>query len=613
MTFLSPWAVWALAGLPVVVALYFLRLRRRAIKVSTHMFWQRAANQTSRFAFFHRLRHLLSLLLHVAIFLLLAGALAKPVMDRLIQDGASVVIVLDCRARMQAKDAAGATRFQCAVESACAYAREAGDRRQFAIVKLDAAPSVAVPFTGDERPLLDLLQTAQASDAAGDMNAALGLASTLLEARNGERRIILLSDRAPSSETRFPVITHAIPAAAENLAITRFATRPLPANPDTSEVLLEVRNFGVAAVKTSVELSFDGRPIDVKNITLAPGAKTMSVFPALVKSGRASRGWLSARIEKDDALAVDNLAFATLPPARSKRVLLVSKGSFFLERILEADASVKFEMLTPDAYSQELGAKFSAVIFDGFVPGDFDLAKGQGNFLFVKNTPFQAGAIVENPLVTDLDSAHPTTRNVSLRNVTILRSAALAVPLPGEGWSFSAPLRSFDNALLVAGQRGSQRIAALAFDVADSDLPLRVAFPLLISNTVHWLSGDEPDAMPSLTAGQTMNLSPAQKVSAEPMTTWPRDGQVHPANLAGAFRPMRNGFYHVAESGVSRWVAVNTFSESESDLRSAEKSSAATAQPVASLTGWPLWQWLAIAAFALLIAEWWAHHRRRTE
>ena len=284
-----------------------------------------------------------------------------------------------------------------------------------------------------------------------------------------------------------------------------------------------------------------------------------------------------------------------------------------MERILEADSSVKFEMLAPEAYSSELGAKFSAVIFDQFVPEKFDVAKSEGNFLFVKSTPFPAGAVIEQPLVTEVDSAHPSTRNVSLQNVSILRSTALAVPAAVDGWRFSAPLRSFENALLVTGQRNAQRVAALAFDVAESDLPLRVAFPLLISNTVHWLAGDEPEALPAVIAGQTTNLPDGAKVSAEPMTAWPRDGSVHPAVAGGAFRPMRNGFYHVVEGGVSRWIAVNTFSEPESESKATAASTAVAPLPSAVFTGWPLWQWLALAGFVLLLSEWWLHHRRRTE
>ena len=587
MTFLSPWAVWFLAGIPVVVALYFLRLKRRTITVSTHLFWQRALNQTSRNAFFQRLRHLFSLLLHLVIFVLLVGALARPIIDRFIHDGSSVVLVLDCRARMQATSADGVTRFARALQSARNYVREAGEQRQFAIVKMDASPSVAVPFSADEKQLLETLGTVQPTDASGDIDAAIRLASSLLEARNGSRRVIMLTDRE-------------FPASSENVGIVRFAARPLPADPATNEVLLEVRNFGKSLIRTNVELSYDDKPLDVKPLVLAPGATSLTVFPVLVKPSRTARGQLTARLDTTDALALDNTAFATIPLGRARRILLVSRGNFFLERLLEADSSVKFEVLTPDAFSLALAEKFAAVIFDGTMPAGFDLAKSEGNFLFVKTTPFPSGAMIEQPLVTDVDAAHPTTRNVSLRNVSILHTQTLGIPSPADGWTFSAPLRSFENALLLVGQRRSQRVAALAFDVADSDLPLRVAFPLLLCNTIHWLAGDEPDAQPALTAGQTLILGVGQKVS--------RDG----AEFTGAFQPMKNGFYSSVNASASSWISVNTFSVAESEVvsSSAEVQAALPARP---LSGLPIWQWLAIAALALLVAEWWLHHQRRTE
>jgi hypothetical protein len=74
---------------------------------------------------------------------------------------------------------------------------------------------------------------------------------------------------------------------------------------------------------------------------------------------------------------------------------------------------------------------------------------------------------------------------------------------------------------------------------------------------------------------------------------------------------MSDGFYQIADPDGARWLAVNTFSEAESAL-----SGGADTAPVAlptTLTGWPLWQWLAVAAFVLLVGEWWLHHKRRTE
>jgi hypothetical protein len=202
---------------------------------------------------------------------------------------------------------------------------------------------------------------------------------------------------------------------------------------------------------------------------------------------------------------------------------------------------------------------------------------------------------------------------VNLRNVSILHAQSLALPASENGWRYTAPLRSFDNALLIAGQRGQQRIAALAFDVADSDLPLRVAFPLLISNTVHWLAGEEPDALPGVAAGKTFPLEPAQKASGIALTAWPKDGIVGPPELTGAFRPMKSGFYQIADSNSARWLAVNTFSADESNIYADSSDSSAAPSQGTVLSGWPIWQWLAITAFALSIFEWWLHHRRRTE
>src|SRR5205823_5179927 len=150
-----------------------------------------------------------------------------------------------------------------------------------------------------------------------------------------------------------------------------------------------------------------------------------------------------------------------------------------------------------------------AVIFDGTIPPSFDLnIAAHGNFLFLKSTPFATkDAPLEQPVITDVDATHPTTRLASLQNITILRAQPLALPAPHDGWTFSAPLRSADHPLLITGERGRRRVAALAFDLLESDLPLRVAFPLLIHGTLDWLSGGRTESAPSLTTGEMFTLA----------------------------------------------------------------------------------------------------------
>jgi hypothetical protein len=87
---------------------------------------------------------------------------------------------------------------------------------------------------------------------------------------------------------------------------------------------------------------------------------------------------------------------------------------------------------------------------------------------------------------------------------------------------------------------------------------------------------------------------------------------------SGFFQPLRNGFYEARRDGQSEWIAVNTFSEEESNLRrtqpSANSSSAVVLPPaLTSFASWPVWRWLALGALALFTAEWSLFHRRRTE
>ena len=616
MNLLQPWAVWFLAGAPVIVLLYFLRHRRRSVTVSTHLFWQRALKETSRRALFRRLRHVLSLLLHLLIYALIVAALARPSFQRELPSGASTVILLDARARMQATEPGGETRFAKAVANARTQARRAGDGQQTALVVLEANASVIVPFVADPKPLLNALEHLAPCDATGDLASAIRLADGLLSSRRGGKEIVLLSDRPPATGIAHvaPLTSSVVGTARDNVAITRFATRPLPASPETSEVLLEIQNFGAAPVSSEVQLSFDGRPFEVKPFTLGPGERRQEIFSSVPRPGRTARGWLTAHLATTDALAVDNTAYALLPPVRPARVLLVSQGNSFLEKFLGVDTSVKYQVLLPEAWQPALAAKFEAVIFDGAVPTGFDLATATGNFLFLKATPFPVAAPLEQPLVTDVDASHPTTRNVSLQNVSILHAGGLALPAPRDGWTFAAPLRSFENALLITGERKSQRIAALTFDVLESDLPLRVAFPLLMSNTLHWLSGDQAETRPSTVAGETVFLGPGERAAGEPITTLPAGNAVPVTTLERSFQPLRNGYYAVNSGETTRWLAVNTFSAAESDLRaSGGDSPNATTFSTPALAAVPPWQWLSLAALLLFTAEWWLFHRRRTE
>jgi hypothetical protein len=598
MTWLQPWAAWFLAGLPLIVLLYLLKVRRRSASVSTLIFWQRVLEEHRRRALFQKLRHLFSLLLHLLIFALIVAALARPTFDRLVQTGASTVIILDTRARMQAVEADGETRFAKAIRLARQTIRDASASRQFALLALGAQSSVAASFTGNERTLDETLQRIAVTDSGGDSMATVQLARELLAARPGQQRIIAISD-APLGDG---IENRSVGSPRDNVAITRFATRPLPASPQTSEMLIELHNFGTQPANTNLELRYDDKLLDVKPVSLAPGEKITQVFPSVPQPRAAARGWLTARIEGGDALAIDDIARAVLPPPRPVRVLLVTKGNVFLEKALGADPRVSFELISPDAWSDPIASKFDVIVHDDHLPANWSAHHS----LFIKRTPFDAASpSIEQPSITDIDAEHPVMRLIDLGNTTILRAHPLELPPSKDQWIYSAPLRSFDNPLLIVGEeRGGHRVAALGLDLTATDLPLRIAFPLLITNAVHWLADTRENSGRALRAGEVLALSDSEQIVDPP--------------VRGFFQPPRNGFYELQRDTQREWIAVNTFDDWESNLQLARPGSdkpGTIAMPplLSSFASWPIWRWLALGALALFTAEWSLFHRRRTE
>ncbi len=645
MTLLNPAAFLFAALVPIVVLLYLLKVRRRDAVVSTLRFWQQIASENRRRTFWQKLRRPLSLLLQLLLLALVLFALARPESGAFFRGGeSSTVVVLDARARMQARDAQGRSRFEEARAAAAGFLRRASARNQVALLTVAARPRVLVPLSADDGPLLAALDQAAPDDAAGSLDEALVLAQELVASRPGPRRIVVITDEAPTpSESTADPEWITTGTAGENVGITQLAVRRLTTSSSDAEILFEIVNHGSTRRTGNVEFTFDGRVFDLRPYDLAPGQQMREVFnaPPLNRLPANARGWITARWQpadgRADALALDDVAFAVAPLPRPYRVLLVTAGNPFLERSLAADDSIRFELLAPAAYDPALAANFDVVILDQPEnPGADTLAKlPPGNFLFVRHSPLGVNdGELDRPIVTEAEEDDPLLRLANLREVNFLRAAKLPFdarrgPLRRDDWQIAAPLRSLDRALILAGERETapgqrgQRFVALAFGVTDSDLPLRIAFPLLVHNAVQWLAGGDAALGRPLRAGEVLALRAGESMSREPITSIAGGTASAPAaRVEAIFAPARNGFYLRRDaSGAESWIAVNTFDDNTSNLsrqatsiaRPAGSGEPAISHRVGFFRAWPPWVYLAGAALFLSALEWMLYHRRRTE
>jgi hypothetical protein len=607
-----PFALWLFSLAPIVIVLYLLKVTRRRRTVSTLFFWQRVVEEQPHHALFHRLRNFLSLLLNLLILLCLILAAAQLRWPGFSSVERNTFLIIDNRARMQARDVAGRTRLDVAKKLARQILRRTSARNPTGLIILEEKPETEVALTDDAEELQRALNALQPTDTAGKLDDALQLAERILASRPG--RILLLSDepaRKPMNAIEFKQfgLTNEF---LDNVAILGMEARLLPENPETAEVLVKAANFSQSVKNVKVELTVDETLFDLKAIDLSPGESRAIIFSGIsgLKRYANSRGLIVARIDGQDALSTDNQAYALLPERKPILVLLVTRNNWFLENALKAGEANETQIVSPANYRTSLNQAFDVVIFDRELPSGITL-DAPGNFLFLGVSPLPPAVLSDHPVIVETDPGDPIMRFVDLNTSTILRAVRLPREIPG--WTVRAPVAGADGPLVVSLESSRRRRVIIAFDPIDSDLPVRVAFPLLIHNAVAWLANKNSDAQVQIQAGDTLHLENGIHVVHGPLTA---SGSGQKFAVDGDFRPTRNGFYRIENGQEQKLIAVNTFDPVQSDLRSIglpEPGPATVWPSVVGWLSWPPWIYFGLLALSLSGLEWWMYHRRRTE
>src|SRR5437763_6833888 len=152
MSLANPTALlWALLAVPVVV-FYVLKIRLKRVPVSTVIFWRQLFDEKRPRSLWQRLRHLVSLLVQLALLGLMVAALAEPFFSWEALSARRVVLVLDDSASMNATDVAP-SRLARAKEEARRVVDGLRFRDEMAIVTAGTQPRVVCGLTGHRKTL----------------------------------------------------------------------------------------------------------------------------------------------------------------------------------------------------------------------------------------------------------------------------------------------------------------------------------------------------------------------------------------------------------------------------------------------------------------------------
>lgn len=464
MRFAAPTALWGLAVLPLIVLLYMLRSRRQDVPASSVLLWQRARRDLAAQLPVRRLERSLLLILQLLAATLVVLALARPQVALPLAGGQATVIVVDTSASMQATDVTP-SRFDAARSQAVALAASAGG--PVMVIEAGPQPRVLTPF-GDGTRARAVLSRLRPTDAPARLEQAVILAVGQRTSR-GNPDVIVFTDRA---STPLAGVTYRIVGRSQdNLAIAAMRTERAP---DGTRVVIQVRNTGSQPVRAPLVLTLDDRRVLERAVSL-PANGTGAVTVAV-----KGQGILRAQLMVQDALAVDNVGYAVVGAPRP-RVLVVGAP----DRVLnEALAALDVRAAPASQPTAEALAAADVVILNRTPPVDLP----PGNYLLLgtmaTNLPLTGDGAVRAPQVVRWSHTHPVMRYVDLTGVTIGEALALR-PKGGE------VLAGGEVPLIWVYDGDGIRAVVVGFSLDQSDLPLQVGFPILLSNALHWLAGGD--------------------------------------------------------------------------------------------------------------------------
>ena len=615
MRLLSASALWWLLLGAIIIFFYLLKLKRKRRVVPSVFLWQRALEEVEANAPFKKLRRSLLLLLQLLALAALVFALARPLVTMRALASGSTIIVIDATASMSARDEDGRSRLDRAKELARDMVNGLGGDDRAAIIESSSRVTVRSSLSSDRAALAAAVRDVQETDAAGNLTDAVRLAEQIAKTER-EAGIVIISDGggapivsdlgtttdsnpSPVASQSMPVRFVRVGQRADNAGIVAMNSRPATAS-GRRELFASIANYSDENRSMGLELRLDGKLVDARTVSIAANDRAAIIFDNVPPAG----GLAELKLNATDDLASDNVAYTFLPDARRLRVGVISDNPFLLQALI----------VNPD---------FDARRIAGAALSDFDCIISEGalrNDVIDSNRPllvinpsdvaglWHATGARERPEITSVERAHPVNSYLSYADLHVERATKREVA------AWLKPVVSSSNDGLIWAGEGPRRAVMIGFDLAESDLPLKVEFPILLANSVAWLAGrDSLTTDRAVRAGQPATLRTA---AASITVTTPagashemaaRDGSVIFADT------LRAGAYEVKDG---QPFAASLLSESESDIapRDSIKTRAGevSGQVASFYSEREFWRWIALAVLTVLTIEWWVYHRRIT-
>ena len=291
---IAPLALIGLIALPIIVAFYMLRLRRRDVPVGSTFLWQQLIRDVEANAPWQKLRFSWLLLVQLLIAAIVVAAAARPFSTVESDLAANVVLIVDTSASM-ATSTDDEDRMALARERARDVVERLPVGGRITVVAAADTANVLVSETDDTAAALEAIDGITATQLPGDLTDAFALSSALAQ-RDADSTVVVVTDAAgdelPDVGVGAPVLVERVGSTDANQAIAALSALR-SAGGAQLDLFVAVSNPSSVEATRRLEVYADGELVDARELTIPAGQRSealVSTVPAAATRRRGAAG-----------------------------------------------------------------------------------------------------------------------------------------------------------------------------------------------------------------------------------------------------------------------------------------------------------------------------------
>ena len=463
MGFSSLWPLFLLITIPLLILLYILKRKYKEEVISSTLLWNEVYKNTRANTPWEKLRKNIMLLLQIITLLLLILSLMKPYLNFGGKTYKNIILVLDNTASMSAEYGSG-SRLDEGKRLAKEVLSSTKEDTNTYIISFDGSSNLLQNGEFNKEVSNEIINSISQSYNTGDINETISFIKAIGEGIEEDYEAIIITDKDFSlGDVNGKVVSLA--NSGVNASIDNVSHKFLE---DKVRVIATITNRGTGDYEGDFSL-YDGEElISVEALNLKEGEnKTLSLDLPSIKS-ETLRGELSRK----DMILGDNTYNHVVGKKKVNKILIVTEQNLFLEKAFSSIQNTEVYK-TNNVSNLTSSDIYDLYVFDSVTP---DVMPSKGSILFINPSSNEFFNVISGG---EGGEAKAVIGEVSkyLEDTTFTAGKYNSIEIPYYGRGF---LNIDEEFIGFKGEVDGRKIAALSFDLHNSDFPLKKEFPILM-------------------------------------------------------------------------------------------------------------------------------------